>query len=98
MLIIVGSLTRHADGCLAGVLRTLTIRTQLELRPTAGGRYEVMIGSGFVAGYATSTATAIEITVLSLEFAAPVRIKAVPHTPEGDEWRLEWESGDQRSI
>lgn len=94
MLITVGSLTRHADGCLAGVLRTLTIRTQLELRPTGEKRYEVLIGSGFVAGYATATASTIEITVASLEFAAPVRLRAVPRTPDEEEWRLEWDAGD----
>lgn len=101
MLITVGSLTRHVDGCLAGVLRTLTIRTQIELRPAggleAGADYDVLIGSGFIAGYATIAAACIEITVLSLEFPAPVRLRAVPVTPDAADWRLEWNASQRPS-
>ena len=99
MLITVGSLTRHADGCLTGVLRTLTIRTQIELRPASGleavADYEVLIGSGFVAGYATIAGVCIEVAVLSLEFPAPVRLRAVPVTPDAADWRLEWDASQR---
>lgn len=99
MLITVGILSRHADGCLTGILRTLTIRTQIELRPvdgaTSGPDFEVVIGSGFVAGYAVSDGASIDIVVASLEFVHPVRMRAVPKGPIGDEWLLVWNATSQ---
>jgi len=95
MLITVGVMTRHVDGCLSGVLRTLTIRTQIELRPVdtsdGGPDFEVVIGSGFVAGYATSRGTEIDIVVMSLEFPQPVRMRAAPRDESRFEWTLLWE-------
>lgn len=94
MLITVGILSRHIDGCMSGVMRTLTIQTQIELRPIAaasgGPDFEVMIGSGFVAGYATSNGDDIDIVVLSPEFASPVRLRAVRTGVSADEWQLVW--------
>ncbi len=96
MRITVGVLSRHADGCLSGALRTLTIRSQIELRPIFavgnGPDFEVMIGSGFVAGHATWKGPEIEIVVMSLEFAAPVRMRAIARGPDRNEWQLVWDA------
>lgn len=96
MRITVGVLSRHADGCLSGAVRTLTISSQIELRPISpvsdGPDFEVMIGSGFIAGHATWNGPEIEIVVMSLEFAAPVRLRAIAHGPDGNEWQLVWDT------
>lgn len=96
MRITVGVLTRHADGCLSGAVRTLTIRTQIELRPVTatveGQHFEVVIGSGFVAGHATMVGSEIDIVVLSPEFPAPVRMRAIPHGTATGEWQLVWDA------
>jgi uncharacterized protein (DUF736 family) len=97
MLMTVGTLTKHVDGCLAGVLRTLTVRTQIELRPVgdavAGPNFEVLVGSGFVAGHATSRRGVIDIVLLSPELHAPLRLRAIPRPPGSDEWQVVWEPG-----
>ena len=95
MELIVGSLSDQPDGGLAGVLCTLTIRTQLELRPvrreeTAGPpRFLVIGGTGATVGEGERLDDGFRLTILSPELSRPLDLRVRP-ADRGGEWHIIW--------
>lgn len=92
---IIGSLERHPDGVFTGLLRTLTIRAQIELRPiqSDGTRaYAVFAAPEFLLGEGCQPLepanAPIELTLRAPELPNAVRARAIHR--EGDGWLLHW--------
>lgn len=92
---IIGSLERHPDGVFTGLLRTLTIRAQIELRPiqTESTRtYAVFAAPEFRLGEGRQPLepanAPIDLTIRAPELPNPVCARAVHR--EGDAWVLYW--------
>lgn len=93
---ILGTFERHADGVLTGVFRSLTLRAQVELRPSPpsdGVRsYAVIAAPEFQLGVGRQDAAAplglIMLTLKAPEFARDVEAQLI-HV-HGDIWSLVW--------
>lgn len=90
----VGSLSQQPDGALSGVLCTLTIRTQLELRPTDAGRtphrgFDAFAGTGACVGSGEHTPEGITMILRSPELIRPLQLLAIA-TERPGEWRIFW--------
>ncbi len=90
-----GWLEMQSDGCLSGVLRTLTLNVQLELRRAAGDErpttYAVHVAGGWLMGEAKvdrETGT-ITIVINSPELPYAMTLSAKPHSNTG-QWRMSW--------
>lgn len=90
-----GWLEMQSDGCLTGVLRTLTLNVQMELRPLNREKpdeaYEVRVGGGWAMGEAKRDplAQVIEIVIRSPELHRPIHLSAREQTGR-NEWRMIW--------
>ncbi|WP_242416449.1 DUF736 family protein [Sphingomonas panni] len=86
-----GWLEMQQDGCLTGVLRTLTLNIHMELRPVVAGTYQVRVAGGWIMGSAAMrpTTRTIDIDIRSPELHGPIRLRA-EMPDDGREWRLAW--------
>ena len=102
--IVIGCLTRHADGGFAGILSTLTINAQIELRPLreredgdfavyAGGRFR--LGSGRWSPASRRGPPEITMTLVAPELSSPLHVVARSDTafPEDERWVIRWVRG-----
>lgn len=94
MELVVGSLSDQPDGGMAGVLCTLTIRTQLELRPAPdaeGGpsRFVVIAGTGAAVGEGEAMGDGLGITLHSPELSRPLELTVTAADHRGER-RIVW--------